>query len=362
MDSHYKTDSKERLRDILRDDLHRTNFRANFGNEYRRLREFMIPDEEQDRLKTMNRFQRFFATSYLLARSLLLKLSPFRRLLLVIGIIFMFIQVNSEGETTTLSGITILLLLFILMLELKDKIIAADELESGHTIQKALMPPEEPVIPGYETFLVTISANEVCGDFIDYMCSGDGKHYLVLGDVSGKGLPAALLSVKLQATIRALLPETPDVGELVKKVNSIFTRHTPKHIFATMAFLEVEENTGTLKLVNAGHNLPLLCNRFGVKTTKKGCMGIGISQLAEYSSTTYELERGDIFFIYSDGISEARIQSGEMFGVERIMNTLGSSYQLSPRKIADTILLNLNRFLGDEPFKDDISIIVLKRK
>ena len=122
-------------------------------------------------------------------------------------------RVGSTQISIHFPTLGIAILLFILMLELKDKLLAREELEAGRAVQRALMPDSGPTIPGWDVSLFTRSANDVGGDLVDYVPLDDQRNGLVLGDVAGKGLPAALLMAKLQSTLRALA--AADVHNLV---------------------------------------------------------------------------------------------------------------------------------------------------
>ncbi|MDZ7767285.1 MAG: PP2C family protein-serine/threonine phosphatase [Melioribacteraceae bacterium] len=192
-------------------------------------------------------------------------MTPVRRLMFVLGIILIIlsnVEFQTAGSVSTGSSNSHVLggfiLVFVLMLELKDKLLAKDELEAGHKVQLALMPDENPKIDGWNVWLFTKSANDVGGDLIDYIEFDKEEYGISIGDVAGKGLSAALIMAKLQATIRALASREISLTELISKINKIFHRDSLKSIFASLIYIHVKSNHDQLRLVNAGHMPPVI--------------------------------------------------------------------------------------------------------
>jgi hypothetical protein len=211
-ESHSQSRKKQKLRHVIMEDLRSGDLKRNVMRDLRDLYTFYLDEEERDRLAKMGRLKRWVLIVGWLAKNLFLNLSPARRVLLLISLWFA-IQSRVEfkvGDSTIGTNLTVwgfLLILVILMLELRDKLLARNELEVGRAVQLALLPDDLPRVPGWDIWLYTRSANEVGGDLVDYLPIQDDRLGLALGDVSGKGLGAALLMAKLQATLRArLLP------------------------------------------------------------------------------------------------------------------------------------------------------------
>lgn len=178
------------------DDLRKGGLKRSLRRDLKDIYLFYLDREMRQRLSSMNRFKRWFMRFFWLLKSLILKLTPVRRILLVISLYLTFIgpyQSSSNNVNITfnfrLLGFTILLL--ILMLELKDKLLARDELEAGRAVQFSLLPDQNPELPGWDIWMVTHPATEVGGDLVDYLHCDDGRLGLILGDVAGKGLGAA---------------------------------------------------------------------------------------------------------------------------------------------------------------------------
>ena len=270
---------------------------------------------------------------------------------------------SSQGLNVSidLNGLGILTILLVLMLELKDKLIAHDELEAGRAVQLALMPEREPQVPGWELWLFTRSANEVGGDLVDFMKISDDRFGVAIGDVAGKGLSAALLTAKLQATLRALVADFTSLAKLGTKLNQIFCRDSLKNIFASLAYVELTPNSGGVRLVNAGHIPPVIVRDGRVEKVEKGGVALGIMPDGTFDEQLVQLEKGNALLIYSDGLTEARNLSGEFYGEQRLLNFMPGFRGLSSAQIGDRLVWDVDRFVGEGRAHDDLSIVVLRR-
>jgi sigma-B regulation protein RsbU (phosphoserine phosphatase) len=273
MNSNQAGPAEPKLIKTFLNDIQQVNIRRSFKTDWRELQEFFLTEQRKKKLRNMSWFRRWFYTAFWLLKSLILRLTPFRRLLLLISLIFIVISRSqgnlSQNDQNGLALIGLLLLLFVLMLELKDKLLAHEELEAGRAVQKALLPETRPHIPGWQIWLSTAPAYEIGGDLVDYIHFGP-HHALVLADVSGKGLAAALFMAKLQATIRALIADTFDLTALGRKINSIFYRDTRRQSFASLLLIGLGSEPGKINLLNAGHLPPLLLQNDAVVEMPKG--------------------------------------------------------------------------------------------
>jgi sigma-B regulation protein RsbU (phosphoserine phosphatase) len=363
--SNQKTEPK--LRQTLKEDIKTGDLWSSIRRDYRELERFYIDDEKKLRLDRMSWFRRGFYLSWWLLKSMLLKLTPGRRILLFIGFFFLFgggsivfetDHVRTSADWQIVGGV---LFLFVLMLELKDKLLARDELEAGRRVQHALMPERSPFLPGWSLWLYTRPANEVGGDLVDYLSINDNRKAAILADVSGKGLQAALLTAKLQATVRALGQDYESITKLVSKINEIFHRDSLPNIFASLLYAEIAPDAGRVRFVNAGHLPPLLVKTDGVHESSKGEQALGLVGSSVYSEQVVELERGDVFVAYSDGVTEARNLNGDFFGTERFLRLLPSWRGLSVDSLGQAITGEVDRFVGEARANDDISLVILKR-
>lgn len=361
------TPNEPRLRDTLRSDFSHGDHWDTFRKEFRDLKEFYIDQDKKKRLEVMSPVQRWLFLTAWLGKSMLMKLTPHRRLILVVGIFFLVagpsIVYNGHKFQITnfymLGGVAIFL---VLMLELKDKLLARDELIAGKRVQQALMPEQSPSVPGWSLWIYSRPANEVGGDLIDFLKKNDTQFGVALADVSGKGLQAALIMAKLQATLKALAADYDSIGELITKLNVIFHRDGLPNSFASLVYAELSGNSGMLRFVNAGHLPPVLVRTSGLEETEKGEAALGLIGTTKYQERQLELQSGDLFVVYSDGLTEARNERGEFFGVERFLKRLPSLKDLSPVEIGRAILSEVDFFVSEAPPNDDLSLIILKRQ
>ncbi len=253
-----------------------------------------------------------------------------------------------------------LILLFILALELKDKLLARTELEEGRAIQKALMPERSPKINGWDIWLYTQSANEVGGDLLDLIKINDDRYGLAIGDVSGKGLSAALMMAKLQATIRALAPDYNSLNDLGVKLNEIFQRDGIRRIFASLLYLEFKPSSGEIEFINSGHFPPLIIENGNVTQLEKDAPALGILKSPVFNKQNLKLEKDQIIVLYSDGVTEAVNAFHEFFGEEKLIELLRTNTILNSSLLGEKILSEIKSFAGDARYQDDLTVAILK--
>ncbi len=357
------TNQKESIEDLDLD-----TFKSTIRRDFKELKEFFLEEEELKSLESKNNFMRGVLMAYWLLRGLYLKLTIVRRVLLIIALILLFINISGtigktnirlDGYFKILGGLT---LLFILMLELKDKLLARDELAAGRQVQLALMPESCPLIPNWDVWLYSMPANDVGGDLVDYIFLGDNRFGLVLGDVAGKGLPAALFMAKLSATLRALVTEFDSPAELGTKINRVFHRDSKSKSFASLVYIDLKAVSGDIEFLNAGHLPPLLLRNGRVETTGKGNLALGISAAAQYTTKKVRLNGGEWFLVYSDGVTEALDAAGEFFGNDRLIKLVSGLSGLDAPGLGKRILDEVDRFIGEAPRHDDLSLMILKRR
>lgn len=356
---------EQKFHQTIRKDFKEINLKKDLSYEYKSLSDFYLNSEKKAELESMTPIQRWVHKTKWLLKSMFLHLTPLRRILVLAGVIFLIIgrSITFNGDSLTsneglLGGI---LILFVLFLELKDKLLAKHELEAGRKVQRELMPEQDPKIEGWEIWLFTRPANEVGGDLIDYLRLDENKCVLTIADIAGKGLKAALLTSKLQATIRALATEINSLSDLGRKINKIFYRDSTPSLFASMLIFRIDSNSGRVDYVNAGHFPPLIIKGGEIHEYAKGDAALGLLADADYKEQILALEKDDVFIAYSDGVFEARNEIGEFFGMERFFKLIKNSANNSPQQIGEYIISQIEQFIGDCPATDDISLIVMKR-
>ncbi|HUI31379.1 MAG TPA: PP2C family protein-serine/threonine phosphatase [Candidatus Acidoferrales bacterium] len=365
-DKNKRTDRDHVLRKTIVSDFTEGNILESLRRDFKELYSFYIDGETQERLKSETRFKRFVHASWYLLKNLILKLTPARRFLLLLSIaFFLFNDASISDKNFHISIhnniISYFLLLLVLMLELKDKLLAHDELRIGRTVQKALLPEENPTLSGWSIWLFTRPANDVGGDLVDYVNLDGNRLGLALGDVAGKGLGAALLMSKLQSTLRAIAPDYESLSELGERINTIFCRDSLPNKFATLVYIELAENSGSVRLLNAGHLPPLVLRGSNLEELSRGAPALGLLKTSKFEEQKIEMNPGDLLVAYSDGVTEARNERDEFFGDQRLRSIIGKSAGISPDRVGERILENVERFVGEAPRSDDLSMVIIKR-
>lgn len=357
------------VRDVVVD-VHRTGIRETVRGTISRLETFYLSSERQERLAHMRHFKRVLFFWGWVLKGLYFRLTPARRILFLIALLFMWNGTTDIAREhfriqIDVGFIGVALLLFILMLELMDKLVAKDELEAGRTVQLALMPNHPPVLPGWDIWLYTRSANDVGGDLVDYLPVGavdtDARLGVMLGDVAGKGLPAALLMAKLQATLRALVTAAGSLGELGAETNRILNRDGLPNRFATLVYAEIAPNSGRVRLLNAGHMPPLVLRRGGIEEISGASIALGMMPDSRFNEQQTELEIDDALVVYSDGITEAMNAADDFYGDDRLRAALAAGRSRTAADAGAAVLASVDAFVGAAPVHDDMSLIVLKR-
>ncbi len=205
-----------------------------------------------------------------------------------------------------------------------------EQLAVGSQIQRGLLPAEEPAIPGYELYAGYQSCFEVGGDYYDFIRKDDGKLALVIADISGKGVGAALLMAVLQASLRALVNAVAEPAELIRQLNKVLVASSPHNKFATIFYAELNPATHVLEYVSGGHNPSLLA--IGEEIRELGSSGpvVGIVPSATFRCHSVELPPGATLVLYTDGVTELNDEAGEEFGTERLAEVVRESQQPGP--------------------------------
>lgn len=237
-----------------------------------------------------------------------------------------------------------------------------DELMIAREIQKGLLPSVLPAIPGIEIAATNISSKQVGGDYYDVIPAGDEKYVIAIGDVSGKGTPAALLMASIQASIRALVPLNLSLSERTWRVNDLMCENTGGSKFVTFFWGFIDTARMTLTYVNAGHNYPYLLHADGsMQRLDKGGMILGVMKtMMAYEEETVPLRSGDLLLLFTDGVSEAMSRDSVEYGEERIESVLTKYRNESAQQIIDEFYNDILLHADGAQQSDDITMMVLK--
>lgn len=238
------------------------------------------------------------------------------------------------------------------------------ELLIAKEVQKGLFPSRLPDVPGMHIAAKNVPSQHVGGDYFDVAASPDGNHILAIGDVSGKGFPAALLMANLQSMLHVLLPVSISLGEATGRINNLIFHNTPSDRFVTFFWAKYFHEERRLRYINAGHNPPLLLKHRSEEVTelREGGMILGvIPTVTPYTETDIQLEDEDLLVCFTDGITEAFNDHEEEYGKQRLIDLLLEIRDRTPQEILDAIIKDVNQF-SNHVQADDFTLIVVKGK
>jgi ketosteroid isomerase-like protein len=236
------------------------------------------------------------------------------------------------------------------------------ELKVAQRIQQTSLPEEVPTLEGWQITPYYQPAREVGGDFYDFHLLSEGQLGLVVGDATGKGVPAALVMSTtcgmLQAVSQAL--DSPSPGEILSRVNETLLTRIPPNMFVTCFYAILAPESGSLTYANAGHDLPYLWHGGDCEELRARGMPLGLMPGMSYEEKEFVFEAGEAALLYSDGLVEAHDPEGEMFGFPRLRELIAEHGEEAP--LGDFLLQKLYSFVGEGwEQEDDITLLTLER-
>ncbi len=307
--------------------------------------------------------------------ALLLKMSPARRVLLLLAFALMLLSSLSFnlGNGTVVeikfAAIAAFMFLLLLSLELADKVTMKRDLEIAREIQTWLVPSKPPEVAGADIAFASRPQNSVAGDYYDAFyptasAEENGKLMLVIADVAGKSIPAALLMATLQASLRTIAGEGAPLGELVVRLNRYASAHSlDGRRFTTAVLTEYDPATRHLVYVNAGHNPPVLRHGNGaLEKLEVGGLPLGIQTDAVYDTAAVDLRPGDALIFYTDGVVEAFDEKGELFGDERWLDAIRALPDWNAQESLQFLMKRVDDYVGFTRQSDDITCLVFRTK
>ena len=238
-----------------------------------------------------------------------------------------------------------------------------DELKIAREIQQGLLPEVIPTIPGFDVAAINIPSMQVGGDYYDVLKRDSDEFILAIGDVSGKGTPAALLMASVQAALRALAPSCKSVTETTSQINDLTCANTRDGSrFITFFWGILNSQNRQFRYTNAGHNPPYLIRQSGnIEKLEEGGLILGVFKTkTPYIETSTLLSSGDVLVMYTDGVSEAMNAEGNQFTEERLEDVLKKSVHLTTKEIIQRVQKELETHTQGTPQSDDITMLVLK--
>jgi len=241
------------------------------------------------------------------------------------------------------------------------------DLKIARDIQRVLLPSKAPVINGFEISGMNIPANQVSGDYFDYIKVDDERLGVAIADVSGKGVPASLIMAICRSVLRSTAPGSPSPSDVLQKVNRQLYPDIKEDMFISMAYAILDYARNTVILARAGHDAPLLYKHSARTVTpiKPPGMAVGIDSGDVFDRITrdfsVELERDDCLIFYTDGITEALDVQGDEFGPERMMQSVKASAEDGAPAIVNRLTTDVRDFIGSQPQHDDITLIAIRK-
>jgi len=234
------------------------------------------------------------------------------------------------------------------------------ELRLARDLQQGLLLEAVPHLPGWEFSAVSLPARELGGDLYDFLTASSGAQGIMIGDVSGKGLPAALRMAVARTVFRHEARRGTSPAVTLAGVNQGVLTEIP-HGMVTMLYAQLDPRAGTMLLANAGHNYPLLVNGHVSELELSG-LPLGVDGDSNYGQLSVALAPGDMVVFYTDGVIEATSPQGEMFGYERLERLVDANRQLKPRALVALLLSQLRGWIDGTAQDDDVTLVVLRRR
>jgi serine phosphatase RsbU (regulator of sigma subunit) len=318
-------------------------------------------------LQVLPWYQQFFTHAQMIFTAFAMKLSPARRILYGVALLLAAVGVVQLLGVGLPKGAGVLVVAFVLMnllvlLEVADRLSLKNDLEVARQIQQIMLGSGTFAGPGVETVGLSRPANTVGGDFFEIHPLADGRVVVAVGDVAGKGSPAALLMALLLAMMRTLTDERFDPAELVTRLNAQVCRQAPGSRFITLFFGVYDARTGELSYVNAGHVPPLVLR--AADTTERlldGGTALGLFEGSTYVAGRVLLQPQDLVAVYTDGITEAEDPGGRPFDEQGLEAALRTHRRQDLAAIGAGVVSAVEVHTSDTRLADDLTILLLRR-
>jgi serine phosphatase RsbU (regulator of sigma subunit)/anti-sigma regulatory factor (Ser/Thr protein kinase) len=243
--------------------------------------------------------------------------------------------------------------------EARERERIAQELRIAQLIQQQFLPKELPQLPGWEVAALYQPAREVGGDFYDFFDLPDGQVGIVVGDVTDKGVPAALVMATTRSLLRSDAPRLVSPADVLAFANELLLPSIPDHMFVTCLYVVLDPHSGRLRYANAGHNLPYVRAADAVLEMRATGLPLGLMPGITYEERESTLQPGQSLLLYSDGLIEAHNEQGEMFGFPRLLELMRAPRD--SQDLIDHLMSELDRFTGPQhEQEDDITLVALR--
>lgn len=251
--------------------------------------------------------------------------------------------------------------------EAREKQLLEHQLMIAQQIQQGLLPEKPPGVEGIEIAAINKQASRLGGDYYDFIQVSDEKLGVVIGDVSGKNVPAAIMMATARAFLRshvlgAYTDDDRSLTDIISFVNHLICDDTDPEKYMTLFYGMLDVPSIKLNYVNCGHNWPILYNPAKETTNylKAGGLAVGMIDGVPYDQDEVALEEGDILVLYTDGVTEAFNEQEDLFGEERLLDAIKANSHLSAQELLDKIVAEVMSFAGEAEQSDDVTLVILK--
>lgn len=248
-----------------------------------------------------------------------------------------------------------------LLAESVDRKVFEEELKIARKIQMQMLPGEPPALDGFELFGVTVPSRQVGGDYYDFVVVDPRTLVLVVADVSGKGIPASLLTATLQATVRSNADAQSNPVGMMGRLNRLLFRNTSASEFATLFYAVIDLESGRVRYANAGHDFPFVLGNNASSPLSESGIVLGCIDEFEYHENHFEIPEGGALVVFTDGVTDSESRAGEAYGTARLRAVLERHVGETARDLCRRVIEDVRTF-GDGENQDDLTLVVLKRR
>ena len=235
------------------------------------------------------------------------------------------------------------------------------ELSIARQIQTTFLPKGDPQVKGFDIAGMNIPSSEVGGDFFDFIKIVENQLGVAIADVSGKGIPAALIMAAFRASLKAEILNNYAIRTIFQKVNRLLFESVEREMYVTAVYGVLDTKNRVLTFSNAGHNPPILRRADGsIEYLSEGGVALGVLELSTYEERPLSLFSGDVLILYTDGVTEAFSPGREEFGVDRLVEVINENYELSARDLLNEIYERVQDFTSDSAQLDDLTMVAIK--
>jgi len=236
-----------------------------------------------------------------------------------------------------------------------------EELLIARNIQQSFLPAGNPNLPGFDISGINIPSEQVGGDYYDFIPIVENQIGVAIGDVAGKGIPAALIMASFRASLKAEIRNNYAIRTICFKVNNLLYESLERENYVTAIYGVLDIRNRIFTFSNAGHNPPILRRKEGkIRHLTEGGLALGVIQNSEYKERALNLKPGDVILFYTDGVTEAKNESEEEFGTKRLEKILSENPDVNARELQDKIYQEVKDFTGNKPGEDDLTMIIIK--